>query len=118
MQGKKTTFKVDGKELTKTVRLFLGGDYQFLATNYGHTGACNTDFCLFCTADLDSKCDCPAEMQQMWGEGATARSLQNLEDATGKKAVFPIEPRYCVPLPLHIALGLCKSYMLLFRDEV
>jgi len=54
----------------------------------------------------------------MWGEGKTKRTASSLFKATGVKPVFPIEPQFCVPLPLHIMLGLTKDYLLMFRDEV
>jgi len=39
----------------KTIRIFLGGDYQFLCENYGHPGAASTHFCLFCPITLQEK---------------------------------------------------------------
>ena len=102
----------------RTVRLFLGGDYQFLATNYGHQGAACTLFCLYCLATLEDKSTNPSSMNVLWGEGKTKKTLESLEIETGKKAIFPIEIDMLVPLPLHIILGLTKDYLLAFLEKV
>ena len=118
LQGKKVEFEVKGKRLQKTVRVFLGGDYQFLCTNFGHGGASSTSFCLFCKALLVNKADCPADLEILWGEGETVRTLGDLMATYGVRPVFPIGPEMTVPLPLHIMLGLVKDYGDMFREEV
>jgi hypothetical protein len=100
------------------VRIFLGGDYQFLCMNYGHGGACSQDFCLFCTATLKDKADSPSDVTEMWGLGQKSKTMADLFQHTGVDPIFPIEPEYVSPLPLHITLGLTKDYAIMFRDEV
>jgi len=109
---------VHNKVLKKVVRIFLGGDYQFLCLNYGHGGASSQDFCLFCIAMLKNKVDCPSDINTLWGLGDTATTLASLFRHTDVDPIFPIEPDHASPLPLHIVLGLTKDYAIMFRDEV
>jgi len=72
LQDATTEFQVNGKPLEKVVRIFLGGDYEFLVTVLGHKGACSTNFCIFCPWTLADKRDDPLTMdpEQMWDQRA------------------------------------------------
>lgn len=114
LQGKDFEFEHGGKTFVKKIRIFLGGDYQFLCTTFDHQGANCTNFCLFCKATLRDKKDGP---EAKWGEEEQARTLEDLENGR-RRAIFPIQPEYVIPLPLHILLGLTKTYLEDFRKLV
>jgi len=96
----------------------LGGDYQFLCTNYGHKGACSSGFCLFCKAKLHQKRSNPESCHPLWGEEETRKTMADLVQETGHKPIFPIETNHVTTLPLHLMLGLTKDYLDMFRKEV
>jgi len=116
IQDQSVSFNVNGEVVEKVVRVFVGGDYQFLAMMYGHGGANSTDFCLFCDCTQFKRSSAPKD-GKMWG-GDGWRTLQDLMRQTNCEPIFPIPPTRVVPIPLHIVLGLTKEYLTLYRDEL
>jgi hypothetical protein len=119
MQDREVVFKVDGKNIQKkkTMRIFLGGDNQFLAMNFGHGGgASSTDFCIFCDCGKAERGTAPKD-GKIWGEEGW-KTLAELKQETEQVPIFEIPLERVVPIPLHIILGLTKEYLTLFRDEL
>lgn len=96
LQDHQLDIEHQGKIVSKIVRIFLGGDYEFLCENYGHRGANSTEFCLWCKILLDQK-----KAEGPW----VPRTRKELEEFTGKKPIFCFELDRVVVLPLHITLG-------------
>ena len=90
------------KQVSRTIRLFLGGDYAFLTSVYGHRGANCMQFCLWCTEDLKQKRVSPTEPLP-WQD-------KSLIDNEENDPVFPFPLDRVVVLPPHIVLGLTKDF--------
>jgi len=116
MQDQLVSFHVNGVVVQKVVRVFLGGDYQFLAMMYGHGGANSTDFCLFCDCTQCSRSSAPKD-GMIWGDQGW-KTLERLMEQTNREPIFDIPPIRIVPIPLHIILGLTKEYLTMFRDDL
>jgi len=118
LQDCKIDFELDGEKKTKTVRIFLGGDYEFLTLIFGHGGACSLNFCLFCPCQLASKSDDPLTMnpEETWDK--KERSLDDLKKTTNKEPILKFPLHRVVILPLHIVLGLTKEYLSIFMKEI
>ena len=82
----------------RVLRLFLGGDYNFLCENFGHPGAASTSFCIWCPVTLNDKRADTFE-DRGWGEDHT---LETLLDSCGGNPVFRFQLDRMVVLPLHL----------------
>jgi hypothetical protein len=111
---------VDGKVVTKTVRLFLGGDYEFLCEVFDQSNAASTSFCIWCPVTKEGRRDDPFEMDGCWGEEGKEHTLESLKARARKKRspVFPFQLDRVVVLPLHITLGLTAAYLTMLKQEV
>jgi len=96
-----------------TVRIFLGGDYDFLTECFGHQGACSKHFCLWCRITLQEK-----RVRKTWCQEDCLHGLSTLQQQTGREPVFPIDLDRVVVLPLHIFLGLTQAYLTMLKNEV
>jgi len=90
MQDQLVSFHVNGVVVQKVVRVFLGGDYQFLAMMYGHGGANSTDFCLFCDCTQCSRSSAPKD-GMIWGDQGW-KTLERLMEQTNREPIFDIPP--------------------------
>lgn len=112
IQDKEIKFEKNGKEIKRIVRLFLGGDYEFLCENFGHPGAASKFFCLWCPISNEDKFDDPNEMDVVWGEGELIRNVREYNP------IFSFDLSRVVVLPLHILLGVVKCYLVMLQNEV
>lgn len=110
-----------GKAVSRTIRIFLGGDYDFLCENFDQSNAASNQFCLWCPIDLNHKRDIPWSMgSPAWGEEGRTNTLPSLKARARKNRnpVFKVELDRVVVLPLHIVLGLVAAYLMLLKREV
>ena len=109
----------DGKVTSKIVRLFLGGDYDFLCENYDHPDACSTNFCIWCPITLREKRN-EEDCNGIPWEEVQLNTLEELKNRSRKKRdpVFRVDLSRVVVLPLHTNLGLTEKYLELLRKDV
>ena len=105
---------------SKVVRLFLGGDYEFLLENYDQSSAASKDFCLWCPAKTENRRDDPFTMNPCWGEGHLVNTLESLKERSrnGGDPIFRFPLCRVVVLPLHLTLGLTAQYLTLLKAKV
>jgi len=124
-----------GNDVSKVIRLFLGGDYDFLCENYDHPGASSTHFCLWCPISRHQRKDDPVKMtagnEELWGKGGRVHTLESLktlghthrvsnkhDDLQPREPIFSFQLDRVVVLPLHITLGLTRDALEILRDTV
>ncbi|XP_065645053.1 uncharacterized protein LOC136075538 [Hydra vulgaris] len=114
-----------------SIRVFIFGDYEFLCSLYGISGASGKHCCLFCYATTNEMKVCKKERT-----GIESRTLENLQadferfmkdGGIKKKAKFYnnviAEPILRIPLnqvslpSLHIALGVYLKFFNMFEEE-
>ncbi|XP_065672293.1 uncharacterized protein LOC136090116 [Hydra vulgaris] len=114
-----------------SIRVFIFGDYEFLCSLYGISGASGKHCCLFCYATTNEMKLCKKERT-----GIESRTLENLQadferfmkdGGIKKKAKFYnnviVEPILRIPLnqvslpSLHIALGVYLKFFNMFEEE-
>ena len=106
--------------MSKTVRIFLGGDYEFLCENFDQSGAASLSFCLWCPVSKGNKRDDPMQMEEVWGVGDQINTLESLKLRARRKKepIVRVQLDRVVVLPLHITLGLTAAYLNLLKDDV
>jgi hypothetical protein len=109
-----------GERRSKVVRLFLGGDYEYLLENFDQNSAASNDFCLWCPATKQNRQNDPFEMPSHWGEGELVNTLESLKERSRTKSdpVFRFQLDRVVILPLHLTLGLTAHYLAQLKIEV
>jgi len=106
-----------GEAKKKTILMFLGGDYSFLAENYQIAGASGIDFCLWCRSVKENR-KTEALGDVIWGLGETARTQQEIRDEVGVDPVFNFSLDQVAVLPLHLILGITKDLLTMVQKLV
>ena len=118
LQDQSIEFTINGEKVEKVIRIFLGGDYEFLCLVLGHGGACCTNFCVFCPSTLGDKTDDPLSMDADKTWDKKERTMEELTISTQKPPILSFRLDRVVVLPLHIVLGLTKEYLSIFMKAI
>jgi len=111
------TFTNDKGEIEKkTILIFLGGDYSFIAGNYQIAGAAGIDFCLWCRSIKENR-KTEALGKVIWGLGSTAKSQKEITEEVSVDPVFRFSLDRVAVLPLHLILGITKDLLTVVQKE-